>query len=76
MSKIMCASDCIRFKMRDTGDLIRKHQKTIDESTDEREVNAAKYLKHEHLKEMDKYIKRLKSAIKQEKKDRAFFASL
>ena len=51
----MCALDCIRFKMRDTGDLIRKH---------------------EHLKEMDKYIKRLKAAVKQEKKDRAFFATL
>ena len=37
----MCASDCIRFKMRDTGNLIRKHQKTINESNDEREINAA-----------------------------------
>ena len=72
----MCASDCIRFKMRDTGNLIRKHQKTINESNDERAINDAKYLRQEHLKEMDKYIKRLKSAIKQEKKDRAFFASL
>jgi hypothetical protein len=62
--------------MRDTGDLIRKHQRTIENNTDEREVNAAKYLKHEHLKEMDKYIKRLKAAVKQEKKDRAFFATL
>ena len=49
---------------------------TIENNTDEREVNAAKYLKHEHLKEMDKYIKRLKAAVKQEKKDRAFFATL